>query len=63
MKFSERLFSSPTTGNRMEVEPLILKPADRSISGIVVDEQDRPVSKASVSLLRAGPAVAPCNDG
>ena len=49
VKFSERLFSSPTTGNRMEVEPLILKPADRSVSGVVVDEQDRPVSKASIS--------------
>jgi hypothetical protein len=33
----------------MEVEPLILKLADRSISGVVVDEQDRPVSRASVS--------------
>jgi hypothetical protein len=48
-KFSERLFSSPTTGNRMEVEPLVLRLADRSVSGVVVDEQDRPVSKASVS--------------
>ena len=33
----------------MEVEPLVLRLADRSVSGVVVDEQDRPVSKASIS--------------
>jgi len=48
-KFSERLFSSPTAGNRMEVEPLILKLADRSVSGVVVDEEGRPAGGASVS--------------
>jgi hypothetical protein len=36
--------------NRLELEPFVLRPADKIIAGKVVDTDDKPVSGASVSL-------------
>jgi protocatechuate 3,4-dioxygenase beta subunit len=39
--------------NRLELEPFVLKPADKVVAGQVVDGNDKPVSGAHVQVLNA----------
>ena len=39
-------FGHPT--NRVELEPFQLMPADQRIAGVVLDEDDKPVARASI---------------
>ncbi len=41
---------SDPENSRMEIPPFVLKPADRMLAGQVLDEDDKPVSGANVSL-------------
>jgi|GEM_PF-2060881 len=43
-----------TEGDRMELETIVLKPANMEIGGVVVDTEDKPVPAANVSLYGRG---------
>ena len=40
--------ASDTQTNRVELEPFQLMPADQRIAGVVLDEEDKPVARASI---------------
>ena len=43
--------ASDTATNRLELEPLELTPADQRVAGVVLDDNDKPVARASIYSL------------
>ena len=47
---SQRQIENDSETNRLELEPFVLKPADRVIAGQVLDANDKPVTGVSVQI-------------
>ena len=48
---SQQQVGPGTETNRLELEPFVLKPADRVVAGQVLDANDKPASGVNVSLM------------